>query len=51
MGKLTDEIFALAAVTVAHLIEMTITLALYAVMIAGAWMLLPWLAERVLFGG
>jgi len=51
MGKLLDEIFALAAVTVAHLIELAIIVVLYAALIAGAWIALPWLAERVLFGG
>lgn len=51
MGKLLDEMLALAAVTIAHLIELAIIVVLYAALIAGAWIALPWVLERVLFGG
>jgi hypothetical protein len=50
VGKILDEFYTIVAVTIEHIIELVIILAMYAAMIFASWLLLQWLLGRV-FGG
>ena len=45
MGRIWDEVLAMVAVTIEFMVEIVVTVATYAAMMAIGWILIVWLIE------